>query len=305
MANSSISSWYSYAISLLSSAMKWLQASDPNVKSTADWNNVTVGTPPPSRLLLLPPEIRNLILEELIPRDRCARGDVRVDVDLITSKVCRSRGSLLVSYLRTCRKFYEEGSHFYYSTSVFHFDDFLDISYFMNRRSFAQLCSIQHLQFTVPDMIFSFNSWDEIDLGLHLMALEVKEILHTTRRLQNLQSLDLLVSIPNCPEYTREKGYLTQMIHRFFDHVNQSAIVTVNADLCDYVKAPSIESLDHYVIKEKDWRPHWSVKFKTFGWAFLSLKSQNSSIASRTNKAAREVHMNYVLRAVTWYDGST
>ena len=261
--------------------------------------------PPPSRLLLLPPEIRTLILEELIPRDTCTRGNTRVNIFPIESKVCLSQGSLPVSYLRTCRKLYEEGSHFIYSTSVFHFEDVFEVSHFVNRRSFVQLCTIQHLQLNVTDMLFYFGSWDDIDSGLRLMALEVFEVLHLTRKLENLQSLDLLINIPDCPEYMREKGYFTQMIRRFFEHVNNSAIVTVNADLCDYVKAPSIESLDHYVIKEKDWRPDWSVRSTTFDWAFLSLESQKSSIASPTNKAAREAHKNDVLKAVTWYDGSS
>ena len=257
--------------------------------------------PPPSRLLLLPPEIRTLILEELIPRDRCAHGYTRVDVDPSKSKVCRSRGSLPASYLRTCRKLYEEGSHFFYSTSVFHFDRDFTLSHFVYCRSFVQLCSIQHIQFIVPNMFFCLESLDEIDRRLHLMALEVMEVLHTTRKLQNLQTLDLLVNIPDCPEYTRENGHFTQIIHRFFEHVNNSAIVKVDTDLCDNGKAGSIESLDHYAIKQKDWRPHWSEEFTTFGWALLNLESQKSSIAAPTGKATQAVHTNYVLRAVTWY----
>ena len=259
--------------------------------------------PPPSPLLLLPPEIRTLILQELFPRKRCARGDIRVDVAPIRSKVCRRQGSLLVSYLRTCRKLYEEGSHFFYCTSVFHFENEFTLSHFVNRRSFAQLYTIQHLQFSVPDLFFSLDSWDKIDSGLRRMALEVSEVLYLTRKLQNLQDVDLLVNIPNCPEYIRENEYFTQIIRRLLEHVNNSPIVSLDADLCDYVKAPSIESLEYYMNKEKDWRPHWSEEFTTFGWAFLSLENQMSSVASPTDKAAWEVHMNYVLRAVTWYDG--
>ena len=247
--------------------------------------------PAPSRLLLLPPEIRNVILEELIPRDRCARGYTRFDLAPIRSKACSRQGSLPVSYLRTCRKLYEEGSHFFYSysTSVFHFERDSTLVHFVDRCSFAQLCSIQHLQFTVPDMIFSFDSWDEIDRGLHLMALEVSEVLHTTRKLQNIQSLDLLVSIPDCPDYWRENGYFTKIIHPLLEHVNNLAIVKVDA------KAPSIESLNPYVLKRKDCRPHWSEEFTSFCWALLNLESQKSSIASPTYKAAQEV-MDFVLK---------
>ena len=100
-------------------------------------------------------------------------------------------------------------------------------------------------------MIFYFESWDEIDGGLRLIALEVSQMLEITRKLQNLQSLDLLVTVPNCPEYTREKGYLAQIIYLLLDHVNNSEIVTVATDLCDYVKAPSIGGLNHYVTKQK------------------------------------------------------
>lgn len=165
----------------------------------------------------------------------------------------------------------------------------MEFSFFLNCRSFAQLCSIQHLQYAVPDWIFLFGSWDEIDRELHFMALEVMEVLHTTRELQKLQSLDLLVSIPHCPDYWRENGYFTHFIHPLLVHVNNLAIVKVD------VKAPKIESLDHYVPKQKDCPPHWSEESTSFCWALLNLESQKSSIASPTHKAAQEVHAGFVL----------
>ena len=245
---------------------------------------------PPSRLLLLPPEIRTLILEELIPRDKCVRGYTRVDLKPIKTQVYRFQGFLPVSYLRTCRKLYEEGIHFFYSTSVFHIRNVSDICYSVNRRSFAQLCSIQHLQFTVPDMILSLDSWDQIDLGLHSMALKVREVLHTTRELQNLQSLDLLVSIPDGPDSWRENGYFMQIILPLLEHVNNSAIVKVDT------KAPSIESLDRYVLKCKDYGPPWFEEFECFCWAWLNLERKNSSIAFSTYKAAQEFHTDFLLK---------
>ena len=246
--------------------------------------------PPPSRLLLLPPEIRTLILEELIPRNRCARGYARFDLAPNKSKVGRRQGSLPVSYMRTCRKLYEEGSHFFYSTSVFHFQNHRTLRHFVSRRPVAQLCTIQHLQFTIPDMIFSYDSWVEINSGLRLMGYEVAEVLDTTMKLQNLQSLDLLVSIPNSPVYWRDNGYFTQIILPLLEHVNNWTILTVDA------KNPSIESLDRYVLKQKDYGPHWSEEFECFCWAWLNLESQKPSIASPTYKAAQEVHRDFVLK---------
>ena len=276
--------------------------------------------PPPSRLLLLPPEIRTLILEELIPRARCARGYTRVDLAAMNSAVHRGRGrppwtspkqtktSIPVSYLQTCRELYEEGSHFFYSTSVFHFEDLQAISQFVYRRSLAQLCTIQHLRYTLPNMISCLQSWNTIDDELHHDALDIFDVMHTTRKLQNLQNLDLLVNIVDYAEYTRENGeneYPVQIIYRLLDHVNNSDFVPEDHDLCDYVKAPSVEILDHCVIKQKEWGPHSSEEFATSGWVLLHLECQKSSIASPTHKATQEVHTNYVLRTITWYDRST
>ncbi|KAM0800319.1 hypothetical protein BDR22DRAFT_852580 [Usnea florida] len=262
-----ISSWCTYAISLLSSAMKMHDEPDR----------------PPSRLLLLPSEIRTLILEKLIPRDRCARGYTRVDLPPSKSELWRrkqAKKNFPVSYLQTCRRLYEEGSHFYYSTSVFHFEKDYELGHFVHRRSFAQLCAIQHLQFDVPDRVVSFDSWDEISWGLNFMAFDVVEVLHTTRKLRNLQSLDLLVGIPFSPKYMTEFGYFTHFIHPVLEEfVKELAVVTVDA------KAPNIENLDPDVLKFKHYGPHSSSdEFASFVWARLNLE------------AAQEAHKGFVLK---------
>ena len=174
---------------------------------------------------------------------------------------------------------HEEGIHFYYSTSVFHFEKVYELNNFVHRRSFAQLCAIQHLQFDVPDEVLSFDSWHEIGWGLHLMAFDVVEVLHTTRELPNLQSLDLLVCIPFSPKYMTEFGYFTHFIHPVVEEfVKELAVVTVEA------KAPSIENLDPDVLKFKDYGPHPSSdEFASFVWARLDLE------------AAQEAHKGFVL----------
>ena len=261
--------------------------------------------PPLSRLLLLPPEIRTLILEELIPRDRCARGYTRVDLATIKSKVCLRQGRLPVSYLRTCRKLYEEGSHFFYSTSVFHFEGELTLSRFVRCRSLPQLCPIQHLQFTVHDLNRYFESWDDVDYALRLIALDVSEVLRITKKLQDIQDLDLLVCIPDRSKYIEENGCLVQIICRLLEYVNTSKIVTVDTNLCDYVKGSSIDSSNYYVRKHQNWGFHWSENFAASGWALLHFESRESSIAPPTPKAkaAQKIHATDVLRSVTWYYG--
>ena len=302
MVNFNLSSWCSYALSLLSSATEMLDEPDP----------------PPSRLLLLPPEIRTLILEKLIQRATCSRGLTRVDLATMNSQVRHRQGHppwtspkqtetiIPVSYLRTCRALYEEGSHYFYSTSVFHFEDVKALSQFVYHRSFAQLCTIQHLEFTIHGVISCFESWEEIDGSLDLIARDVFDVLHLTRKLPNLQNVDLRVNIIDFAEHTRENGendHLVQIIYRLVEHVNNSEIVTVDDDVCDCIKAPSIEILDHYVVKQKGRGYLRCDRINTIRWAVLHLGSQKSSIASPTHKAA-QVHMDYVLRAVTWSDGS-
>lgn len=299
MVNFNFSSWCSYALSLLSSAIEMLDEPDP----------------PPSRLLLLPPEIRTLILEKLIPRARCPRGYTRVDLATRKSEVRHRQGRppyispkqtktcIPVSYLRTCRALYEEGSHYFYSTSVFHFEDVKALSQFVYCRSFAQLCTIQHLQFTIHEVISCFESWEEIGSSLDLIARDVFDVLHLMRKLPNLQNVYLRVNIIDFAEHTRENGendHLVQIIYRLLEHVNNSEIVTMDDDVCDYVKAPSIEILDHYVIKQEGRGYLRANRNNTLRWAVLHLESQKSSIASPSHKAAQEVHMDYVLRAVTW-----
>ena len=275
--------------------------------------------PPPSRLLLLPPEIRTLILEKLIPRGRCTRGYTCVNLDTMESEACVPHGrppymspkqtttSIPVSYLRTCRALYEEGSQYFYSTTVFHFDDVKALSQFVYRRSFAQLSTIQHLEFTIHEVISCLESWEEVDDSLDLIARDVFDVLHSTRKLPNLQNVYLRVTIIEFAGHTRENGendHLVEIIHRLLEHVNDSEILTVDDDVCGCVKAPSIEILDDYVVKQKGLGYYWSDENLTFRWALFHLGSQKSSIASPTHKAAQEAHMDYVLRAVTWLDGS-
>ena len=205
---------------------------------------------PASAFLLLPPEIRLQIWEELTPRciDPCAHTRISVEVEGVElmdtsgiGDVARyvfgfKRRSQIFLYptmplalLRTCRQNYEEGCHDFYGTRTFSFHSPRALYQFVNALSLSQQGHIQHLE------LDTHSSWcikpqyhRDSDWHRHT-DLYASQVPSAMEKLQNLRTLNIGTMFPINAENVR---YYARFIYHLLRHVKASETVTVNMNFC-------------------------------------------------------------------------
>lgn len=238
----------------------------------------------PSRLLLLPPEIRLQVWEELVPRARCARGDIRINIDLDAGGPWQRRAGIEGSsrrvlrrtprnqkgvypgiptaFLRTCRRNYDERCYFYYSTSIFYFDDPLTLYEVVNTLSPSLRGFIRHVRFSISSVWLSWYvssrplgttspSDDWRSYGI-LRASRVPSLIATLRDLRTVE-IDALV-----PEDGRSPRKYSRRLYEFLREVKASEMVTVKLHLRNGVKGSRVHRT-----MSTEWRCHSQEQFAT------------------------------------------
>ena len=159
-----------------------------------------------SGFLLLPPEIRIRIWEELTPRLNDTRVSVGAypvslnvfDIGNAIRYVLRFRPRYQISLqpriplalLKTCRQNYEEGCYFWYTTSTFYFYDPRALYEFVNARSPSQQGIIRHLELRAGTRWYTpidediFPEWRDYNL-------RASQVPSDTEKLQDLRTLDI------------------------------------------------------------------------------------------------------------------
>ena len=262
--------------------------------------------PSTSGFLLLPPEIRLRIWEELIPRTRCARGDTRITVDCEEFDdnntfdhgpwECWRRGLRLppryrmrtspripVEFLRTCRQFYEEGNHFLYSTSTFEFTDHRAIYHFVNTRSLLQQGNIRHLVLGASTLY----NWGHV-----FPALRAFKVPFIIEKLQDLRTLDIEHYVPDARDDEAAEG-TAQLIPALVRSFGVSEAVTVRLYL--FGRPDSIR-LDSTMQREQEC--HCQEELAKAGWALIR-EPENPFPPPAAHKEPITVHTKYVLQALT------
>ena len=263
-----------------------------------------------SRLLLLPPEIRLRIWEELVPRTRCARGDTRVTVvyrerELWDSAVVKlltflrliSRNRTImypripVEFLRTCRQNREEGHHFFYGTSTFYFDNPCAVYHFINGRSLSRQNTIRHLEFTVSSGWYlrteDFQGKPYVD-GINSPALRASQIPSIIKKLRNLRTLNINTSPYN---HLIDVRCYARSIYQFLRNVQASEAVTVKLDLRCCVNRQWYP----YRTMQWQWRSNCQKQFATAAWRLIRNPNSRIPVAVQTEQV---VQSKYTLVAM-------
>ena len=263
-----------------------------------------------SSLLLLPPEIRLQIWEELVPRARCARGDTRVNVSVhgvkpgdrnftiedalrkvlgfTPRKQTRLYPRMPVAFLRTCRQIYDESSHFHYSTSTFYFEDPRALHGFVNARSLSQKDTIRHLELRVDD------DWyirpERLRIGyanakcLRDFAFRAFQVPSITKELRDLRTLDIN-ALP--PLNAEDSEYYAHSIYQLLKDVRVSKTLTVRLYFCDHKGFRRPESPMQW-----EWRSHCREHFATVARTLILDPKSRIPLAARTEQV---VQTEYVL----------
>ena len=227
-----------------------------------------------SGFLLLSPEIRLRIWEELTLRDRCAREDTRVLVEVYPVWIddfgigdairyvlrFRRRNQtwlrprIPLALLKTCRRNYEEGCHFWYTTSTFSFDDPRALHEFVNARPLSQQGIIRHLELHADSSWYTPSEQRDEDSGPELrdFNLRASQVLSITEKLQNLRTLDITIDYPNDAD---DVDYYTHSIDKLLRFVTACEAVTVTLDFCDW------RSRDSYRIVRWEWDSRCQAQF--------------------------------------------
>ena len=259
--------------------------------------------PSTSGFLLLPPEIRLRIWEELIPRTRCVRGDTRITVsckeidkninsddglwDCDIEYLRRSLGlppryrmraspRIPVEFLRTCRRNYEEGNYFLYSTSAFEFEDHRALYYFVNTRSLSQQGNIRHLVLGWSSVYY----W-----WLKFPALRAFEVPSIIEKLWNLRTLDIEHRVPKT-ECTR------QLIPELVRHLRVSEAATVKLYLFG-----DHDSTWPDGTMQRERECHCQEEFAKAGWAII--RESEKPFPSLATHTGQYIRAKYVFEAVT------
>lgn len=199
-----------------------------------------------SAFLLLPPEIRLRIWEELTPPRAHTRmasivystgtmnyfdgiGDAaRYVFGLKRRSQISVYPTIPVALLRTCRQIYEEGCHYFYGTRTFYFYSPRTLLQFLNALSLPQQGHIQHLEF-LTDSRWCIKPVDHRDRDWHRhMYFCASQVPSVLEKLQNLRTLDIGIQFPIIAENV---GYHARFMYQLLRHVKASETVTVNMDL--------------------------------------------------------------------------
>lgn len=245
--------------------------------------------PSTSGLLLLPPEVRLQIWEELFPRTRCARGDTRITV--ICKEIVDDNGTydpgpwdlgpppryrmrttprIPVEFLRTCRQIYEEGNHFLYVTSTFEFLDHRALYYFVDTRSLSQQRNIRYLVISWSALYF----W-----SLKFSALRAFEMPSITEKLQDLRILEIEARVPDCRDESAAEYIArstSQLLRRF--RVSEAVIVKLYLFACTF-------------------RRPYQEEFARAGWALL--REPETHVPAVAAHREQNKHATYVFVATT------
>lgn len=265
--------------------------------------------PSTSGFLLLPPEVRLLIWEELIPRTRCVRGDTRITVDckeienkdtfhfgpgdFTIEKYRRGLGfpprywmrtspRIPVEFLRTCRLNYEEGNHFLYSTSTFEFMDHRALYSFVNTRSLSQQGNIRHLIIGASSL---YNWW------LEFPALRAFEVAFIIKKLQDLRTLDIEDYVPDARDdeaAERTAQLISALVRRF----RVSETVTVKLYLFGRHDSTRLDGT-----MQREQECHCQEELAKAGWALI--REPENPFPPPAAHRELIIHGKYVLQALT------
>lgn len=202
-----------------------------------------------SCLLLLPPEIRLQIWEELIPRIKGERGYTGVNVQVFSIRPQNWSGGIgdclhyvplsayqietiihpriPVAFLRTCRQIHEEGHQFYFGTSTFCFHDPQTLYNFVNALSLPQQRTIRHIKYNADEgsMVHPELHFDDTWRYISIRAAQVPSI---TEKLQDLRTFDIDTGVPANAEFL---AHYAHSIHQLLRFVKASEKLTVYLDL--------------------------------------------------------------------------
>ena len=191
--------------------------------------------PGTSRLLLLPPELRLRIWEELMEIDwpisiesvyGCQntwkeRFDFAFNVFERKRKL-RTEKSLPLAYIRTCRQIYLETSHHLYSRNTFNFWQPTALVRFVDGLSLVQQRTIGRLEL---DVSLWFSGRENCD---YHMCLAPPEAILTLEKLQNLRTLDIkLTPCDYEPQRAKTAECRAQGIYQFLRGVKFSEVLTI------------------------------------------------------------------------------
>ena len=255
-----------------------------------------------SGLLLLPPEIRLRIWDNLIPRPwfaPCINIVSEASSDIPKDTLCRVLGlplgnqtrtytrGLRIALLRTCRQMYEEGSHLLYSTRTFSFSQPRAFCDFVNCRSLAQKRSIRHIELVVGSWFLRDKPIRRNDLVRQWLCnhtLHPSQVASITEKLPNLQTIDIY-TIRCHPGF--DVGYHAQSMLQFLSHVRASKTVTLRLGLLFHPI--------HYNVGPKvqwEWGPQGQKDFATAVWQLTLHPESHTSVAT---KAEQVLQKKYVL----------
>ena len=254
-----------------------------------------------SGLLLLPPEIRLRIWDDLLQRccwAPCINIVSEASLDIPEDTLCRVLGlplgnqtrtytsGLPVALLRTCRQMYEEGSHFLYSTRTFSFSQPRAFCDFVNSRSLAQKRSIRHIELVVGSWFLRdepIRSHELVREWLCNHTLHPSQLASITEKLPNLRTIDIYTERCN-PGL--DVGYHAQSMLQFLSHVRASKTVTLRLEI---FLPPICHNVGPKV--QWEWGPQCQKDFATAVWQLTLDPKSHASVAANAEQVLQKKYI--------------
>lgn len=238
--------------------------------------------------------------KKLTQRHKCARENTRVSVEvyevslrddfgigdairyvlcLRSRKQTRLRPRIPLALLRTCRQIFEEGSHFWYSTCTFYFDDSRALYEFVNTRPPWQQGIIRYLE--LLDMSGWYSRHEDCsdkNCPYRETTLRASQLLSITEKLQDLRTFNITTQYVH---NAKDIEYYADSIHQVLRFVKASEAVTVTID---FRNASSYHS---YLTARWEWDSHRQAQFAMTARALIRDPNGYNRAAAPTEKTGQ------------------